>query len=51
MIAHQGNQPPDVCRRQFVSPEADHPPSCQRGLQVFFQIGGETRAAVVVTMT
>ncbi len=44
---YQRNQPYNVGSRQFIRPQPDHPPACERGLQVFFQVGGETRTAVV----
>ena len=50
VIAHQGNQPPDVVRCQLVWPQADDAPTGERGFEVFLQIGGETRTAVVATV-
>ena len=47
---HQGHQPPDVGRRQLVRPQADDPPPRQSRLQVFFQVGGESRPAVVAAV-
>jgi len=47
---HQGNQAADVIRCQFVWPESHHTPTGQRRFEVFLQVGGESRAAVVATV-
>ena len=49
-MPQQISKPPDTLRRQLIRPEADHPPTGERGFQVFFQVGGETRAAIVAPM-
>ena len=47
---HQRNETPDALHGQLIRPEADDVPSRQTRFQVFFQIGGEARPAVVTTV-
>ncbi len=47
---HQGNETPDALHGQLIRPEADDVPSRQTRFEVFFQIGGESRPAVVAAV-
>jgi len=49
-LLQQGSKSADVIGCQFIRPQPDHPPTSQCGLQVFFEIGGETRAAIVTAV-
>ena len=35
ILSHHRDQPPDALHRQFIRPEPNHPPPCQRGFEVF----------------
>ena len=39
-----------MSRRQLIGSEADHSPPGQRGFEVFFQVGGESRRSVVAAV-
>ena len=50
VLADQYDQPSDMLRSESPRPETDHAPTGQTRFEVFFQVGSESRPAVVAAV-